>query len=68
MLSPDGSRLTPEDLAPVLQAWLFFGLIIEVLKVSGVSVDIQDFIQREGSDIYISGKSSAKTSNRVGTQ
>ena len=56
ILNSDGSRLTPKDLTPVLQAWLFFGLIIEVLKVSGVSVDIQEFIQREGSDIYVTTK------------
>ena len=53
ILNPDRSRLSPETLAQVLQAWLFFGLMIEVLKVSGVSVNVQDFIQREGSDTYV---------------
>ena len=56
ILNTDGSKLTAETLAPVLQAWLFFGLIIEVFKISGVSVDVQGFIQREGSEIYIATK------------
>lgn len=53
ILHADGSRLTPEALAPIAQAWLFFGLIIEVLKVSGVSVDIKDLIQCEGEHTHI---------------
>ena len=53
LLNTDGSRLTPEDLTEVVQAWLFFGLLVEVLKISSVTVDTQDFVQREGKDSYI---------------
>ena len=60
VLNTDGSRLTPEALAPLLQAWLFFGLLVEVLKVSGVSADIHEFVQREGSDIYVITKALPK--------
>ncbi len=56
----DGSRLSPETLAPFAQAWLFFGLIIEVLKVSGVSVNVKDFIQREGEHSYITMRAFSK--------
>ena len=53
LLNADGSRLSSESLAEVVQVWLFFGLLIEVLKVSGVSVDIRDFQQHEGEHTFV---------------
>ena len=60
ILHADGSRLTPEALAPIAQAWLFFGLIVEVLKVSGVSVDVKDLIQCEGEHTYVTMEAFSK--------
>ncbi|CAF9933677.1 MAG: hypothetical protein HETSPECPRED_008740 [Heterodermia speciosa] len=37
----------------IIQAWLFFGLLIEVLKVSGVSVNARDFVHGDYPDKYI---------------
>jgi hypothetical protein len=53
ILNADGSRLTSEQLASIAQAWLFFGLLTEVLKISGTLLDPEDFIQREGTNVYI---------------
>ena len=56
ILNADGSSLEPEALNEIVQAWLFFGLLIEVLKVSGVTVDVEDFVQRESGNKYITTK------------
>lgn len=53
VLNADRSPLTPEALAELAQAWLFFGLLIEVFKVNGVIIDPEDFIQRECQGAYI---------------
>ena len=53
VLNADGSRLHSESLAELVQLWLFFGLLIEVLKVSGVSVNLEDFQQHEGEEIFV---------------
>lgn len=53
ILKANRSRLNSQELAEIAQAWLFFGLMIEVLKVSGISVDAEDFVKREGEDNYI---------------
>ena len=56
ILNADGSRLSSESLAEFVQLWLFFGLLVEVLKVSGVSVDIRDFEQHEGEETFVTTK------------
>ena len=56
ILNADGSRLSSDSLAEFVQGWLFFGLLIEVLKVSGVSVDIRDFEQHEGEETFVTTK------------
>lgn len=53
ILNADGSRLTPEQLASIAQAWLFFGLLTETLKVGHVLIDPEDFVQRDGTAVYI---------------
>ena len=54
ILHEGGSRLDAESLARIAQLWLFFGLLAEVLKVSGITVDFSDFIRHEGENSYIS--------------
>lgn len=53
ILNADGSRLTSEQLANIAQAWLFFGLLTSVLQVSSILVDPEDFVRRDGTDIFI---------------
>lgn len=53
ILNADGSRLTPEQLASIAQAWLFFGFLTETLKVGHVLIDPEDFVQRDGTAVYI---------------
>ena len=60
ILNADGSRLSSESLAEFVQVWLFFGLLIEVLKVSGISLDIKDFEQHEGEQTFITTKALPK--------
>ncbi|KAL6718132.1 hypothetical protein ACLMJK_004219 [Lecanora helva] len=57
ILHADGSRLSQGLLAEIAQAWLFFGLLIEVLKVSDIHVTAEDFIQVEGCDRFIDTRS-----------
>ena len=53
IFNADATRLSPEAFAKIMQAWLFFGLLIEVLKVSGVMIDVEDFIEHKGHEIHI---------------
>ncbi|KAL8790024.1 MAG: hypothetical protein Q9195_006573 [Heterodermia aff. obscurata] len=53
LLNADGSQLTSTAFSEIIQAWLFFGLLLEVLKVSGVSVNAEDFVYGDGHDRYI---------------
>ena len=48
ILKADGSRLNVQALAEITQAWLFFGLLIAVFKVSGVAINPIDFLKHEG--------------------
>ncbi len=57
ILNSNGSRLSSEQLADISQAWPFFGLVTEMLKLGGVSIDPEDFIERDGdSTIHLSTK------------
>ena len=60
----DATELSPEAFAKMMQAWLFFGLLIEVLKVSGVVIDVEDFIEHKGQGKYITTKSLPDYLNR----
>ncbi|OJD35309.1 sugar transporter stl1 [Diplodia corticola] len=40
----DVSELCGDDVAPVLQQWMFFGLMRKLLGPSGISVDQEDFL------------------------
>lgn len=53
ILNADGSRLTSEQLTSIAQAWLFFGLLTEVFSISGISIDPEDFVEREAATIYV---------------
>ena len=64
ILNADTTKLSPEAFATIIQAWLFFGLLIEVLKVSGVVIDVEDFIEHEGQEKYITTKSLPDYLNR----
>ena len=54
ILHKDRSRLNAHSLARIAQAWLFFGLLSEILKVSGVTIDAKEFVLRDGETTYIS--------------
>lgn len=41
----DGKKLDPLGRMRLLQTWLFFGLIEEVMRVAGIEVDTNDFIK-----------------------
>lgn len=56
IFNADATRLSPEAFAKLIQAWLFFGLLIEVSKVSGVVIDVADFIEHKGQGKYITTK------------
>ena len=53
IFNADATKLSPEAFAKMMQAWLFFGLMIEVLKVSGVMIDVEDFIEHKGQEKHI---------------
>jgi hypothetical protein len=40
----------------LVQSWLFFGMLIEVLEVSGTRVKQEDFIREEGSERFLTTK------------
>ena len=42
IFNADATKLSPEAFAKIMQAWLFFGLMIEVLKISGVMINVED--------------------------
>ncbi|KAI5837099.1 hypothetical protein DFP73DRAFT_326606 [Morchella snyderi] len=49
----DGSESSPERIAQFLQAWLFFGMLHEILLISGRDVDLNLFIRYQGMDPVI---------------
>lgn len=53
LLNGDGTLPSPKQYADILQAWLFFGVLVELFKVSNVLVDPMDFVRREGHNTYI---------------
>ncbi|KAL8793020.1 MAG: hypothetical protein Q9195_004424 [Heterodermia aff. obscurata] len=57
ILNADGSRLNSKQLANIAQAWLFFGLLAKVSEISGISIDVNDFIHQDGSQWYVSTRS-----------
>ena len=56
IFNADATKLSPEAFAKIIQAWLFFGLLIEVLKVGGVVIDVEDFIEHKGQEKHITTK------------
>ncbi|KAL8665150.1 MAG: hypothetical protein Q9168_007766 [Polycauliona sp. 1 TL-2023] len=42
----EGQRTTSEEQACILQSWCYFGLIVEVFKVFGKTMKIEDFVSR----------------------
>ncbi|KAL8832629.1 MAG: hypothetical protein Q9191_000145 [Dirinaria sp. TL-2023a] len=57
ILNADGSRLTSEQLANIAQAWLFFDFLAAFFRASGISIDPNDFVQREGAYKFITMRS-----------
>ncbi|KAI5839389.1 hypothetical protein DFP73DRAFT_634592 [Morchella snyderi] len=49
----DGTETPPERVARFLQTWLFFGMLHDILLISGVDVDLKIFIQYHGIDPFI---------------
>jgi hypothetical protein len=49
----DGSESSPERVAQFLQTWLFFGMLHEILLISGRDVDLSLFIRYQGMDPVI---------------
>jgi ankyrin repeat protein len=53
LVPADSVEKSPEEHASVLQAWLFFGMLTEVLGISGVEVKAEDFIREKGGRLLI---------------
>ena len=56
IFNADGTKLSPEAFAKMIQAWLFFGLLVEVLKVSAVLINVEDFIEHKGQEKLVTTK------------
>jgi hypothetical protein len=52
----DFQNRTHADLLCFFQSWCFFGLLIEVLGVAGISVTVEDFIRIETDNIESKGQ------------
>ena len=53
ILNKDKSPLTSSKLSEISQAWLFFGLLIDIFKLAGVTVNPEDFIWSNDTGKYI---------------
>lgn len=43
-----------DEIAPFLQAWLFFGMLVEIFGIADIKVDIADFIAQRNGKTFVS--------------
>ena len=56
VLSPERTRLETEEFSRLAQAWLFFGLLVETFKIKDISINLDDFVENEDQNSYVTTK------------